>query len=360
MDGITTPELPQQPSTISSQVWFTGTTAEYFKIWIVNIALTIVTLGIYSAWATVRKRRYFYTNTHIEDGHFDYHANPKQILFGRVIAVVVLLLYYLVDYVQIGLGLLVLLIVLLGLPWIIVRSKAFQMRNTSFNGLRFGFNKDTKGAFKTYYLSWLIQIFSLGWALPRAMHMRTEFIADNTRYGRTPFKYFGDMNPLYSIFFKMIGLSLLLYLVLGVLFGIFGEQMFVFSELESEEPSPTPVFYAMLGVFYLGASLLYVYKNTRDKNYVWSVLRVEATKFSYALSVRKMIFIHTTNLLAIVLTLGFAVPWAQIRLAKYRTQQMTVELSSDWKEHIAAERTEEGALGDEIGEAFDLDFGAGF
>ncbi|MFB1034562.1 MAG: DUF898 family protein, partial [Sinobacterium sp.] len=35
-------------------VKFLGKTGEFFSIWIVNLLLTIVTLGIYSAWATVR------------------------------------------------------------------------------------------------------------------------------------------------------------------------------------------------------------------------------------------------------------------------------------------------------------------
>lgn len=35
---------------------FTGSAGEYFRIWIVNIALSIVTLGIYSAWAKVRTK----------------------------------------------------------------------------------------------------------------------------------------------------------------------------------------------------------------------------------------------------------------------------------------------------------------
>src|SRR5258707_6333866 len=42
---------------------FTGRAGEYFRIWIVNICLSIVTLGIYSAWAKVRRKRYFYGNT---------------------------------------------------------------------------------------------------------------------------------------------------------------------------------------------------------------------------------------------------------------------------------------------------------
>ena len=42
---------------------FRATGAEYFRIWIVNLLLTIITLGIYSAWAKVRRLRYFYGST---------------------------------------------------------------------------------------------------------------------------------------------------------------------------------------------------------------------------------------------------------------------------------------------------------
>ena len=38
---------------------FTGEGYEFFRIWIVNICLTIITLGIYSALAKVRTNRYF-------------------------------------------------------------------------------------------------------------------------------------------------------------------------------------------------------------------------------------------------------------------------------------------------------------
>src|SRR5436305_11873488 len=39
---------------------FTGSGSEYFRIWIVNALLSIITLGIYSAWAKVRTLQYFY------------------------------------------------------------------------------------------------------------------------------------------------------------------------------------------------------------------------------------------------------------------------------------------------------------
>ena len=41
------------------QVEFHGSGSEYFKIWIVNVFLTIITVYVFSAWAKVRTKRYF-------------------------------------------------------------------------------------------------------------------------------------------------------------------------------------------------------------------------------------------------------------------------------------------------------------
>ena len=62
----------------SSPFEFTGASGEYFKIWVVNVFLIILTLGIYSAWAKVRKKQYFYRNTLLLDSPFDYLADPKK------------------------------------------------------------------------------------------------------------------------------------------------------------------------------------------------------------------------------------------------------------------------------------------
>ena len=73
-----------------SAVNFHGTGKEFFSIWIVNLLLTIVTLGIYSAWAKVRTNRYLYGNLEIDGHRFAYLAEPLQILKGRIISAILL------------------------------------------------------------------------------------------------------------------------------------------------------------------------------------------------------------------------------------------------------------------------------
>ena len=125
---------------------FHGDGFEFFRIWIVNILLSIVTLGIYSAWAKVRTQRYFYGNTQLDSSSFEYLADPVAILKGRVIAFVVLVAYSVAQQVSVTVGLVALALFLLALPWMLVRGLSFRNHNSAWRGVRFGFAGSYGGA----------------------------------------------------------------------------------------------------------------------------------------------------------------------------------------------------------------------
>jgi hypothetical protein len=60
--------LPERavPSVQVIPLRFTGSGSEYFRIWIVNSLLLVLTLGLYMPWARVRKLRYVYGNTVVQ------------------------------------------------------------------------------------------------------------------------------------------------------------------------------------------------------------------------------------------------------------------------------------------------------
>src|SRR3984885_11638604 len=88
-------EVAGHPATARApeRIQFTGKGSEYFGIWIVNLLLTILTLGIYSAWAKVRRLKYFYRHTELAASTFDFHGSPIRILIGRVLALAMLIGY---------------------------------------------------------------------------------------------------------------------------------------------------------------------------------------------------------------------------------------------------------------------------
>ena len=122
---------------------FTGSGSEYFRIWIVNLVLTILTLGIYSAWAKVRRLKYFHQNTRLAEASFNYHGEPMAILKGRLLALALLIAWNFAPLDQIW-GLAIGLALAAIWPWIVVRSIRFRRRNTSYRGVRFRFDGRTR------------------------------------------------------------------------------------------------------------------------------------------------------------------------------------------------------------------------
>ena len=345
-------------------VVFSGSAGEYFKIWIVNVALTVVTLGIYSAWAKVRKLRYFYGNTSIEDGHFDYHAKPRAILIGRLIAVGFLLFFYLSSQYVPVLGLLIILLIMLGIPWLMVRSMVFQLRNTSYHGLRFNFQRNYADSFKAFYGGALITVVTLGFGVPTAIYMRNKFAAVNAGYGKTQFAWSGTQGAFYSIVWKSIGLALIGVVAIAIVLvsmmsALIPQQ--VPADAGMQPGAPSAMFTMLITLsFFVFYAAIGIYVQVRLRNYVWNTLTLNDSSFESTLSVRMMLWLYFSNAAAIILSIGLLAPWAQIRMARYRAECMTLSLCDDWHDYKASQDSEGSALGEEIGEAFDVEVDVAF
>jgi uncharacterized membrane protein YjgN (DUF898 family) len=74
------------------------------------------------------------------------------------------------------------------------------------------------------------------------------------------------------------------------------------------------------------------------------------------LEVSGMWWIYVSNTLILILSLGLATPWAKVRAAKYRLEHTAV-ISGSLNNFVAKQEQERRALGEEIGEAFDVDIG---
>src|SRR5690349_15027277 len=118
---------------------FTGTAREYFRIWVVNTALSLCTLGVYSAWAKVRTKQYFCRRTVVDGSSFDYVANPGAILRGRIVAAIVLGALFLASRYSAAWQVAAIAFTALVTPWVLVSSLAFNAENTLYRNVRFQF-----------------------------------------------------------------------------------------------------------------------------------------------------------------------------------------------------------------------------
>jgi uncharacterized membrane protein YjgN (DUF898 family) len=67
-----------------------------------------------------------------------------------------------------------------------------------------------------------------------------------------------------------------------------------------------------------------------------------------------------SNIILIVLTLGIWIPFAQIRKARYLANNTAVYSDSPMNDFVGEKRDEVSAMGDELGDAFDMDMDVGF
>jgi len=188
-------------------VEFTATTSGYFRIWVVNLGLTIATLGIYSAWAKVRKRRYLYGHTRIGGEGFEYLARPLPILKGRLIALGLLIAVFaagrfvpvLTERPWIGKVAFIALLVAIG-PWIIVRSFAFNAHNTTYRNVRLRFDATYAACFKVVAVYGWLLLF--GFLYPYFKRRLVEFVAANHYYGTTRFVLNDFMKPFIAAYWS--------------------------------------------------------------------------------------------------------------------------------------------------------------
>src|SRR6266571_3263344 len=204
-------------------VEFSASAGEYFRIWIVNLALTIVTLGIYSAWAKVRKRRYFYGHTRIDGESFEYRANPIAILKGRLIAVAAIAVFYGVGYFAPLYQLLLWIPLLIGGPWLLVRSLAFNAYNTAYRNVRFTFSGTYRTCLGLVLGYGLLTLVTLGLGFPFLRRRLVQFAAVSHSYGTTRFALAEGFKKLFvRPYFVAIGVSILLGVVLVAFFAAVG------------------------------------------------------------------------------------------------------------------------------------------
>ena len=370
-DSGETPPLAADDSERRFSFEFRGQTEEYFWIWIVNVLLTIATLGIYSPWAKVRTKRYFYGNAFVAGANFEYHARPLSILLARA---VVLLLVVVVGAVAAAYGadadarysfLLFLL-----LPWALVRGLSFNARNSSYRGLRFSFARRYGEAYfvlfalPTLLLALfvrrgedpsgfavftfvLVVVFSMlitfAAFLPYFVFRYYRFKVANHALGRTRFVFAQSSKPYY--FALLAALLPLLAIFIFLALADFDDGAFVFSFVLS------PLFLFALSV-----------PRARLFKAFWAGVQTEnGARIECDISINDFAGrILTINFFASLLSFGLLHPWTQVRKARYIAAHLRLVAPSAAIDSLRLGETETiGALGEEWDavEGFDFDVG---
>lgn len=322
---VVTESYSTEPQISETQIQFHAKTSEFFSIWITNLLLTIVTFGIYSAWAKVRTLKYLYGNIEVNGARFDYHARPIQILKGRILVGALFGIYFLcMHFIPEAIFVIGFLYALL-MPFLVVQALAFHFGNTSYRNIRFGFQRDYKESYLTSFKVFVIWLFTLGLGFPYALYRVTHFRLNRIRFGLQKFTFEGGKSEYVRLYYSCLGVIVLAGFLSGLIGFVLGSSGGLIAA------------FAMYGVYFVifGISRALAY------NLVSEYTTAGPIKFKSTLNGWELVGVYFTNILGCVLTFGLATPWALLRTMKYRLDHTVILAPANALDQIAATSKDE-------------------
>ena len=360
-DAGVSSEVLEDPSTL--KIWdaspipfeFTGKAKEFFGIWLSNLLLSILTLGIYSAWAKVRRRRFFLGHTLIGGHRFDYHADPKVILKGRAVVVSVLVVLSLVSELSPVLSGTSLVLLMLALPWLANRSLRFNARMTSFRNIRFDFIGAYGKSLLAFVLLPLLGLLSFGLLQPFATRYSGRYLAANYSYGEAKLESDPQLKRLYKGLFQAFSI---ISLPVVVLLGIMAQHDWELERLILiPDDGATGWFidfspFALIITFYLA---FFHYRAVVRNSILGSLSISSIHQLKSEISGFRLAWIVLSNTVLTLISLGLLQPWGAVRRWRYETESLQLIPGGSLDEFIGKIQPAEGVIGSEYTDLQDID-----
>lgn len=350
---VTSPALP--PVAISRHALvFTGSGSEYFRIWIVNLLLMFLTLGLYYPWARVRKLQYFYRNTQVAGHALDFHGDPKQMLRGFLLMVVFLGLYNWAGNVSpVAYGVATLAFVLLW-PALMRASLIYRLGHTSWRGLRFQFHGSLKGAYLVIGkpLAAMAALGTLGVALLATDALLTKLLGGLCLlgvYGVAPYAYYclkryqhdhygfaslqthwrATFGDVFKVFMRTGIVSLGTLLAIVVVGGVLAGGALLGGAESGGAAAAKRLLPLLVVAIFLAQFVPVPFFQTLMQNLLWNETGSRWVRFKSHLRFGALFRRTVLNWVLTVLTLGLYWPFAQIALARLKLEAITVHLRMD-------------------------------
>lgn len=215
-------QIPSQgPKTY--RLSFFGVGGSLFGMHLVNLCLTILTLGLYSFWAKVKVRSYLYSQTQCAGDRFAYHGTPRELLNGAGRATLLFGLPYLTlslapRYFEMGAATLVTgqllstILLMLFLPVAVTGARRYRLSRSSWRGIRFSFRGKAIEFMTLFLKGSLLTTITLGAYYPLFEVRRQAYLIDHSYLGSERFSFDGDR---YGLARSFVGSVLLLPFTFG-------------------------------------------------------------------------------------------------------------------------------------------------
>jgi uncharacterized membrane protein YjgN (DUF898 family) len=302
---------------------FHGSGTSFCLIFLRNVLFTLLTLGLYLAWAKTERRRYVWQNFEFHGQHFRYTGTGKELFKGYIVVALAYLIFFgsshlaglisahLKTAVEIALA----IAILLAIPSIIYRAHGYLYSRTHWRGIRFGLEPQNGKYTSAFLLGYLFTFLSFGLYLPIMNNRLYQIMTNNTRFGTLEFSYTGEDWKVWRMGVAAFFLSMV---TLGFYYP-----------------------------WYLAKLTRYRGRRTRIG---------PGACLNYQINGHDFLWIFLLSVFGTTLTLGIAFPWITMYSLRYMARRVHVEGSIDF-ENIEQREGGAGAVADGFADALDIGLG---
>lgn len=328
---------------------FRGSGGTLLGMQIVNVCLTILTLGVYHFWGKAKIRRYLFSHTAFGHDRFAYHGTGKELYQGFLKAMLVFGLPYfslgaahtfleLPRWIDLLSQALAGLVLFLYVPVAMVNARRYRCSRTSWRGIRFSFRGRTSEFLTLYFRGWGFTILTLGSYYPYFQTQRQAFLHAHTYFGNQRFGFTGHGSGL---MFPFAVTLISTYIVLGVCGLALAFQL------------TNAGLTLLLIPFVLGP--LWVWLLGQKQKYFWDHTTFGHARFSSDITWQNLFTLYLGNLGLLLVTLGWAWPWVTVRNARFFIGALSLQGSVDL-DRVLQDTTQSSVTGEGLSNLLDTGF----
>lgn len=382
---------------------FSGTGGEFFRVWIVNVLLTVVTFGLYTPFARRRTAQYFYGHTMVADSPLEFAAQQRKMVVGFLLFAALYIAFKVAA--ETGQDTTVSLMLLAGAafaPYFWGNAMRFRLNASRWRGVRLQFTATWP---EVYFASWPLFVAALAWAIAAAFidaHvspdmtpaqfkaavgpvlaavgvallvtvaclMRLEFnykslLVAKARIGGQAGRWKPVFGDFVRIWLATVGVFLGSVLLVVVLLMAVTGGMTALMPGGPGGPRRSGLLMLLLSIVLFAAAvfLLFLasgparaYREARVFRLVWNNIGVShIARFKSDLRVGRYVLLRVKNIFLTLLTLGFYRPFAMVSEYRMKLDSVTLHVKGGLDQLAGQLAREEHGLGDALADAAGLD-----
>jgi uncharacterized membrane protein YjgN (DUF898 family) len=394
------------PGIESFELAFTGSGGEFFRVWIVNFLLSIVTLGFYTPFARRRTAQYFYGHTLVADSPLEFTAQQRKMVFGFLLLVGIYLAFKLAA--ETGQDTAVSVFMLVGAalaPYFWASAMRFRLGATRWRGVRLQFAARWGEVYKASWpvfamaLVWIAagaafaalsgdqppqgtgragarllpSVSPLAWLVAAAVLVATFLLVIRLEFNYKSLlvsrafvgAQAGRWKPVYRDFVRIwlatAGVLLAaIAAVAALLVLLFGGSMAMVAVLKGGGVVAATMIALLVLLFifllFLASAPARAYREARMFQLMWNNVGVSSiARFKCDLRVWPYVLLRAKNVFLTLLTLGFYRPFALTAEYRMKVESVTLHVKGGLDQLVGQLVRQQDGLGDALADAVGLD-----